>query len=57
MLFKFQVNRIKIVDFRNLSYVDLLVYVDILVYGYRKTNRWLNSAANGLQISSQSDEN
>jgi len=57
MFFKFQVNRIKIVDFRNLFSVDLLVYVDILVYGYRKTNRWLNSAANGLQISSQSDEN
>ena len=54
MVFKFQVNRIKIEDFRNLAYVDLLIYDDL------KINTQLSSAtsyANGLQISSQSDEN
>ena len=54
MLFKFQVNRIKIEDFRHLAYVDLLIYVDI------KNNRWFNSVTwyvNAFQISSQSDEN
>ena len=54
MLFKFQVNWIKIEDLRNLAYVDLLFYVDL------KIKMWLSSAtsnANGLQMSSQSDEN
>ena len=43
----------KIEDERNLDYVDFLVRADV------KINRWLRSAsscANGLQISSQSDE-
>ena len=53
MLFKFQVSRMKIEDFRILAYVDLLVYDNL------KINRWLSSAttyAKGLQISSQLDE-
>ena len=60
MLFKFQDNWIKIEDFRNLAYVVIVVYVDLLADGDLKTNRWLNSvtlSANALQISSQSDEN
>ena len=32
ILFKFQVNRMKIEDFRNLAYVDLLVDVDLLAH-------------------------
>ena len=54
MLFKFKVNRMKIEEFINLAYVELLVYVDL------KINRWLSlvtTYANGLQILSQSDEN
>ena len=53
-MFKFQVNRIKIEDFRHLADVDLLIYVDI------KINRWFNSVTwyvNAFQISSQLDEN
>ena len=42
MLFKFQVKWIKIEDFRNLAYVDLLVDVDLFTYGDHKNNRWLN---------------
>ena len=60
MLFKFQDNWIKIEDCRNLAYVVILVYVDLLADGDLKTNRWLNSvalSANALKISSQSDEN
>ena len=60
MYFKFQVNWIKIEDFRNFAYVDLLVYVDLFAYVYLKINRSLNSATwneNALQILSQSDEN
>ena len=41
MVFKFQVNWIKIEDFRNLADVDLLVYVDLFAYGNNKNNRWL----------------
>ena len=51
-LLKFQVNRIKIKDFRNLAHIDLVAYV------YLKINKWLSSAtsyANGFQISSQLD--
>ena len=54
------VNRICIYNFRNLAYVDFLVYVDLLAYSDLKNMRWLNSVTwygNGLQISSQSDEN
>ena len=50
ILFKFQVNRMKIDNFRNSAYVDLLAYGDL------KMNRWLNSVtgyANALQISGQ----
>ena len=32
MLFKFQMNWIKIDDFRNWAYAELLVYVDLLAY-------------------------
>ena len=48
ILFKFQVNRMKIEDFRNLAYVDLLASVDL------KNNWWLNSVSyeNPVQISS-----
>ena len=55
MLFKFQVNWIKIEDFRNLADVDVLVYVDLFAYVDLNISRWLNSMtwyANGLQISS-----
>ena len=57
MLFKFQVNRMKIEDFRKFG---LLAYVDLLAYVYLKISRWLNSVTsyvNGVQISSQLDEN
>ena len=37
MFFKFEVNSMKIANFRNLAGVDLLAYVDL------KTNHWLNS--------------
>ena len=37
LLFKFQVNRMTIDNFRNLAYVDILAYVDL------KNNWWLNS--------------
>ena len=46
ILFKFQINQMKIDDFRNLAYVDLLADVDL------KHNWWLNSVtwyANPLQ--------
>ena len=43
VLFKFQVNGMKIDNFRNLAHVDLLAYVDLLVQGDLKNNRWLNS--------------
>ena len=36
MLFKFQVDWIKIEDFRNSAYVDLLVDVDIFASGNHK---------------------
>ena len=39
MLFKFQVNQMKIEDFRNSAYVDLLVIVDLLAFGDLKINR------------------
>ena len=39
MLFKFQVNWIKIEDFRNSAYIDLIVYVDLFAYGNHKNNR------------------
>ena len=60
MLFKCQVNWIKIDDFRNVAYVDLLVYVELFAYGDHKNNRWLNSVSLYVipfQISTQSDEN
>ena len=50
----------KIEDLENLAQIDLLASFDLLVYVYLKINRWLDSAAsyaNGLQISSESDEN
>ena len=59
-LFEFQVNRIKIEDFRNSAHVDILVYVDLLAHGdLKKNNRWLNSMTrnvNPFEISHQSDE-
>ena len=54
MVLKYQVNRVKIEDDRNLDDVDLFGNADV------KINRCLRSAsscANGLQISSQLDEN
>ena len=54
LLFKFQVNRMKIDNFRRPAYFDLLAYVDF------QKNWWLNWVSwdeNPLQISSQSDEN
>ena len=54
LLFKFQVNRMKIYNFINSAYVELLAYVNL------QNNRWLNSVTWNiypLQISSQSDEN
>ena len=36
MLFKFQVNWIKIEDLRKLTYVAILVYVDLFAYGNHK---------------------
>ena len=49
MLFKFQLNRMKIEDLENLAQISILAYV------YLKISRWLNSVtwyANALQISS-----
>ena len=60
MLFKFQVNRMKIDSFWNLPCVDFLAYVDLLDYIDLKYSYLLNSVAwyaNPLQISSQWDEN
>ena len=60
MLFKFQVNLIKIEDLEPLAQIGLLAYFDLSAYVYLKVNRWLNLVtwyANALQISSQSDEN
>ena len=60
MVFKNQVNQMKIDNFRNLANVDLLTYVDLLADIDLKNNRWLNSMtwyAKPLQISSQMDEN
>ncbi len=54
LLFKFQVNQMKIDNLRNLTDVVLLAYVDL------ENNWWLNSVtwyANPLQISSQWEEN
>ena len=54
LLFKFQVNRMKINNFRNSAYVDLLANMNL------QKNWWLNSetwSANPVQISSQLDEN
>ena len=51
MVFKFQVNRMKIEDIRKFG---------LLAYVYLKINRWLNSSilcTNDLQISCESDEN
>ena len=45
MLFKFQVNGIKIEDFRNLADVDLLVYADFFACDNQKINRWLKSVS------------
>ena len=66
LIFKFQVNRMKIDNFRNnlkirpaVFLVDLMAYVELLTYDNLKSNRWLNSLtwyANPIQISSQSDE-
>ena len=33
MVFEFQVNRMKIEDFRNLTYVDLLAYSNLKIIG------------------------
>ena len=60
ILFKFQVNRLKIGNFWNFACVECLVYVNLLAYVDLKNTCSLNSVtwyANPLQISSQSDEN
>ena len=43
MFFKFQVNRMKTDNFRNLPHVDVLAYVDLLADIDLKNNRWLKS--------------
>ena len=60
ILFKFQVNQMKIDNFRNLADVDLLAYDDLLTTVDLKNDWWLNSMTlntNFLQISRELDGN
>ena len=50
MLFKFQVNRMKIEDFRNLGQIGLFAYFALLAFVYLKINRWLNLHILGTYI-------